>query len=120
MARSLSSMKMFSVISSTSAVGSMRVTSSTRATLAQKPGSISWRADTFTARSSGAPGCSASHRPRSRQLRSRTHAPIPLMSPVCSATITIDVLETAPRSGWSHRKSASTPVTSPSALRTIG
>src|ERR1700730_16599816 len=64
------------------------------------------------------PGCC--QRRRSGQACARTHCPISVMRPDCSASGTSVVGDTRPRDGWTQRKSASTPATRPSAVATIG
>nr|WP_254185396.1 hypothetical protein [Nocardioides panacis] len=119
-ARSLSSMRIVSVTSSTRLRGAIPVAARTEVTSATKSGCMSCRADTFTARSNGESGWSIRQRTASVQACVSTQVPSRFIRPLCSATATIDGGEIGPRSGWFQRSSASTPQTSPSRQRTSG
>jgi hypothetical protein len=91
-----------------------------RATVALKPGLISWRTDTFTDTSNGRSGRSRSHRCRSTQLRSSAHAPITEIRPFCSAMLTVVSAGDAAATGMRPAQQRLDATTAPSPVRTIG
>ena len=89
-------------------------------TVVTRSGASSWRADRFTLICHLARGLAASQTPSCVQARSKTSFPRGTMRPVSSAIGTNSVGETAPRSGWVQRASASKATSSPESSRTMG